>query len=541
MPEKEFNLLHEPWIMVMGKGGETQEISMLELFRKASEYRSFAGELPTQDVAILRLLLAVLHAVFGRYDISGTFSSPKHPEAALERWKALWDKGSFPMEIIEKYLMHFEDRFYLFHPKHPFYQVTDIGKATSYTAAKLNGELSESSNKIRLFPQRAGSQKLVLQYSEATRWLIYVNAFDDTAGKPTQKGLPSPGAGWLGKLGLIAAVGENVFETLTLNLILLKDGSDELWGEEAPVWESERVKSEERTEITMPDSLSGLLTLQSRRLCLKRQGDEVVGYDLLGGDFFPKENALLEQMTLWRNAAKKKTDPPEYNPRRHDPSRQLWRDFSVLMGHSENNRKPGIISWLERLKGEQMIPYSHFHFMTAAVKYGDKDFSADDVFSDSITFSGEMLTALGESWVNRIIGEIETTDRLVDQVGRLAQNLVKASGNADTNGQRNAAKEQAYYRINQPFRRWLASIDPQKNDDKKDELCSQWWEQAKGIIQGLGKEMVSQAGPQAFAGRVEEDKRTGREYRYTAPEAYNRFLYHTTNREVLSRLYKKEG
>lgn len=418
MLEKEFNLLHEPWIMVMKKGGETQEISILELFRDASEYRSLAGELPTQDVAILRLLLAVLHAVFGRYDINGTFAPPKSPKAALERWEALWDKGSFPMEIIEKYLLHFNDRFYLFHPEHPFYQVSDIGNATSYTAAKLNGELSESSNKTRLFAQRAGRQKLALHYSEAARWLIYVNAFDDTAAKPTQKGLPSPGAGWLGKLGLIIAVGDNLFETLTLNLVLLKDGGDELWGEEAPVWENEKVKSEERTEITMPDNPSGLLTLQSRRLCLKRQGNEVVGYDLLGGDFFPKENALLEQMTLWRNAAKKKTDPPTYNPRRHDPSRQLWRDFSVLMGHSESNRTPGIICWLARLKSEQLISRTHFHFMTAAVKYGDKDFFADDVFSDSITFSGEMLTVLGESWVNRIIGEIETTDRLVDQVGQ---------------------------------------------------------------------------------------------------------------------------
>lgn len=540
MLEKEFNLLHEPWIMVMRKDGETEGISMLELYGKASEYRSLAGELPTQDVAILRLLLAVLHAVFGRYDINGTFSPPESPGAALERWKALWDKGSFPMEIIEKYLLRFKERFYLFHPDYPFYQVAGIGKATSYTAAKLNGELSESSNKIRLFAQRAGRQKLALQYSEAARWLIYVNAFDDTAAKPTQKGLPSPGAGWLGKLGLITAVGENLFETLTLNLVLLKDGGDELWGAEAPVWENEKVKSEERTEITMPDNPSGLLTLQSRRLCLKRQGNEVVGYDLLGGDFFPKENALLEQMTLWRNAAKKKTDPPEYNPRRHDPSRQLWRDFSVLMGYGESNRTPGIIRWLARLKSEQLIPRTHFCFMTAAVKYGDKDFFADDVFSDSITFSGEMLTALGESWVNRIIGEIETTDRLVHQVGQLARNLVKASGNAETSGPRNAAKEQAYYRINQPFRRWLASIDPQKDDDKKDELCNQWWEQAKGIIQGLGQEMVNQSGPQAFAGRVEKDERTGKEYRYTAPEAYNRFIYRTSNRETLSRMYKKE-
>lgn len=539
MLKKEFNLLHEPWIMVMGKDGETREVSLLELFGDAEDYQSLAGELPTQDVAILRLLLAILHAVFGRFGINGNFAVPESPGAALQRWKALWDKGSFPMEIIEKYLLHYADRFYLFHPERPFYQVADMGKATAYTAAKLNGELSESGNKIRLFPQRAGEHKVVMQYSEAARWLIYVNAFDDTAAKPTQKGLPSPGAGWLGKLGLIIAVGDNLFETLVLNLILLKDGGDELWGEESPVWENEHVKCEERTEITIPDNPSGLLTLQSRRLCLKRQGNKVVGYDLLGGDFFPKENALREQMTLWRNTAKKKTDIPEYNPRRHDPSRQLWRDFPVLLGYREGSRIPGIIGWLSRLKSEQLIAYTHFRFMTAAIKYGDKDFFADDVFSDSITFSGGMLTALGESWVNRIIAEIETTDKLVAQVGQLASDLVRAAGNAETSGQRNNARVQAYYRINQPFRRWLAGIDPIKDDNKKDELCDRWWEQAKGIIRGLGKEMVNQAGPQAFVGRVEKDEKTGKEYRYTAPETYNRFLYRTSSREALNKPYKK--
>ena len=141
--------------------------------------------------------------------------------------------------------------FWLFHPECPFYQVLDLDKATDYTAAKLDGELSESSNKTRLFQQRAGASKNSLLYSEAARWLIHVNAFDDTSSKPKTKGLPSPGAGWLGKLGLISAMGDNLFETLTLNLIFLKDGGNELWGER-PIWEKEQVKTEERTEIKVP-------------------------------------------------------------------------------------------------------------------------------------------------------------------------------------------------------------------------------------------------------------------------------------------------
>jgi CRISPR system Cascade subunit CasA len=31
----------------------------------------------------------------------------------------------------------------------------------------------------------------------------------------------------------------------------------------------------------------------------------VTGYGLIGGDFFPEENAFVEQMTVWANRAKK--------------------------------------------------------------------------------------------------------------------------------------------------------------------------------------------------------------------------------------------
>ncbi|MCL4463234.1 MAG: type I-E CRISPR-associated protein Cse1/CasA [Firmicutes bacterium] len=528
MPQKEFNLLYEPWILVMKPDGTVEEVSLLELFRRAPEWRGLAGELPTQDVAVLRLLLAILHAVFGRYDIEGSYAPPSSPAAALERWKAIWDFGEFPMRIIKDYLLHFEDRFWLFHPEHPFYQVAGLDNATDYTAAKLNGELSESSNKIRLFPQRTGGGKSRLRYSEAARWLLYVNAFDDTSAKPKEKGLPSPGAGWLGKLGLITAVGENFFRTLLLNLVFLKNGEDELWGKEMPIWEKP-VKADERSSITMPNNPSELLSLQSRRLLLKREGCWVIGFALLGGDFFPKENAFSEQMTVWRNAAKKENDPLEYHPKRHDPARQIWRDFSTLIARGEGKHRAGVVNWLARLKADNHISRSHFRFQTAAVKYGDKDFFVDDVFSDSISLNAGLLTALGADWINRIVDELEVTEKLTQQAGRLAQNLAKAAGNADGKQQRDAAKGQAYFRLDIPFRRWLEKIDPERGE--MGSVCDLWWEQARRIVRDLGKELVEQAGTRAFVGRVLTENK--KEQRYTAPEAFNRFLYYTSTRDAL--------
>ena len=545
MPEKEFCLLHEPWILVMRKDGKEEEVSLLDVFQHAPEYQRLAGELPTQDVAVLRLLLAVLHAVFARYDVNGQFAQITSPEDALRRWKSLWDRGSFPMQIMEDYLLHYEERFYLFHPERPFYQVAGLNKAIKYTAAKMNGELSESNNKVRLFSQRTGDGKNTLTYAEAARWLLYVNGFDDVSGSSKGRGenkQPKYKVGWLGRLGLIVAEGKDLFETLLLNLVFLEDGEEKLWGKEKPIWELGTVRSDASCVITIPDNPSELLTLQSRRLLLKRKGDLVTGYLLRGGDFFSEEKAFAEQMTVWRNAAKKEGDPPEYYPKRHDPTRQLWRDFSTLISQGEGKHRPGVISWTAILKRKGLIPDTHCKFMTAAVKYnstGMMNMSVEDVFSDSLSFNADLLMSLGEDWTMRIIDEIEVADKLVGQVGWLASNLARATGDTDGKNQQNSAREQAYFRLDIPFRQWLEGIDPKK--DSMDKSCSGWWEEEKRIIRVLGKELVGQCGPQAYVGRSLMNMKTKKEYRYIAPEVYNQFLYRTATRESLEKGEKKNG
>lgn len=523
MPGKAFNLVRERWICVMRSDGNVEELSMIEVFQRAPQLHRLAGELPTQDVALLRVLLAVLHAVFGRYDLDGTFAPPSSADNAMARWKALWDRGEFPMGLIECYLKTFEDRFNLFDPVRPFFQVSGIGRATKYGAAKLNGELSESSNKIRLFPQRTGDGKKKISYPEAARWLIYVNGYDDTSAKPKEKGLPSPGAGWLGKLGLIIVVGDNLFETLMLNLVLAKDGCH-LWGKERPVWEADMVRSAERTEIPLPDNLSELYTLQSRRLLLQRDSDAVIGYTLLGGDFFHKANALVEQMTAWQMDVRKY--PPERLPRRHDPACQLWRDYSVFF--AQDPGQPGVVKWLAVLHREGLFNRSAICLQTAGVKYGDNDFFVNDVFSDSLLVDIRLIAASGESWNHRIMDEIGDTELLVEKVGSLAQNLARAAGEQEGGKRKKMVKELAYYRLDLPFRTWLAAIDPAVT--RPDVACEKWWTLAVRIVRNLGAELMAHSSVKAFIGRAVQESRV---IRYTAPEAYNWFLFRTSCREAL--------
>ena len=195
MPEIEFNLTEEKWVRVLMPDCSVQEVSLTEALLHAHEFRDLAGELPTQDAAVLRLLLAVLQAVFYRVDETGAPAALTNSREALQRWKQLWTQRRFPETPIQKYLDDWKERFWLFHPERPFYQVLEAKIGTEYGASKLNGELSESSNKRRLFRPYAGYEQSTMSYAQAARWLLYVNGFDDTSAKPKGKNLPSVGAG----------------------------------------------------------------------------------------------------------------------------------------------------------------------------------------------------------------------------------------------------------------------------------------------------------------------------------------------------------
>lgn len=521
MEKKEFNLLEEPWIRVLKQDCTVEEVSLTDALIHAHEYLDLAGEISTQDIAILRLLLAVLQTVFYRVDQDGEEAALENCSDALERWKTLWDMCRIPQKPVLDYFNTWRERFWLFHPERPFYQVPEAETGTKYGAAKLNGEISESSNKPRLFSSYAKGEKTKLTYSQAARWLVYINSFDDTSAKPKNHGLPSVGAGWLGKLGLIFAKGKNLAETLLLNLVLLRDG-EELWEEPKPCWESEKPRTGERTKIYQPEDAAGLLTLQSRRLILHRQNGFVVGFSLIGGDFFDKENAFCEQMTIWRTSQNKKTEPVYYQPMRHDFSKQFWREFPAAFPDNSEAHTPGVVSWIVLLQTERLLDRQKmFYFKIVSTAYGDKDFFVNDSFFDTLAFNSRILTDMEKRWRRMVIDEINNCESLAGKVGKLAKDLEVATG-TDGQGSAKKAKEEFYYEIDQPFRRWLYSLDMDKSVD---EAAEKWRSEAKKIAYALGRRMIEEAGEPALIGRnVVIDQKKDRKTYYCAPKVYNWFL-----------------
>lgn len=532
MDDIAFNLIDEPWIRVLNFQSEAEEVSIRSLLLHAHEYRAFSGELPTQDAAILRLMLAILHTVFSRVDENGAESPLEDEEQALERWKAIWDEQRFPEAPVSAYLDAWHERFWLFHPERPFYQVAGLGYGTEYESAKLNGEISESSNKLRMFSGYSGEAKERLSYAQAARWLLYVNAYDDTSAKPSKEGkasaadkLPSPGCGWLGKLGLIWASGHSVFEVLMRNLVLVNAHGE--FNPEQPIWERDVFPAQERVQIPPPDNLSELYTLQSRRLFLLRENDSVIGYRLLGGDFFDKEKiAFFEPMTVW-NSKSDKAGNVTTAPKRHDPSRQMWREFSSMFLGTKT-AVPGVIQWNHRLAEEEYLPWDDMlTVQIVSVQYGDKDFFVKHVFADRLSLHANLLSEMGMNLRTRIQEEIEICEKLAYDIAMLARDLYIASGGSgkDSLSSENDAKTQLFYMLDIPFREWLHGI--QADSDMESKVYT-WRKRAKGIALQLGQTMVAQAGEPAMRGHKDENNK----FR-SAPKAWRIF------RAVLEKRYQQ--
>ena len=542
MSEQKYNLLDEPWIIVTNSQGIEETLSLTDVLLRSHELKSLSGEMPAQDISVLRLLLGVLYAVYTRTDEYAEARAEGAEEMFLEIWEEIWKRGHFPEGEIKTYLEQYHDRFWLVHPERPFYQVPEIKKGNEIAVKKMIGELVESNNKVQLFPIRSGKSREALSYAEAARWLLYLNNFDDAAAKQQFKelGKREMSVGWLGRLGVVYIEGDNLFETLLLNFALLND--DEPWELGKATWELDSPRTEERTQIPIPNSGEELFTLQSRRIKLNWEDDSVIGYMLLCGDQFSTENAFVEPMTIWRYNKGKTGQkesfslPPNVS---RNPSKQLWRDFAPLLVNSEEARPPGIIKWIGKLI--DVVPLNKVRICTLLIKYGSMQSGVDDVWSDSLSVNHSLLAQLEEAedgWIDRISKIVSLTEELVKEIGWLAQNISISAGATDDNSSRISAQELAYSALDIPFREWLTSIDPKRDELDMDDLIQEWVENAREIVFRQGEHLVAQAGTQAFIGRnVIANKK---EVYYSVPIVYGWF-----KRNIFKKLkeegYGKEG
>lgn len=112
-----FNLLDEPWIPVRFPDGEVRDVSLTQAVLEADRITALAETSPPNLIALYRMLLALLHRAL-----------TTHHGPWKDADRARWYRESLPETPIRAYLDQWRERFWLFHPEHPFMQVASLSQ-----------------------------------------------------------------------------------------------------------------------------------------------------------------------------------------------------------------------------------------------------------------------------------------------------------------------------------------------------------------------------------------------------------------------------
>ena len=494
MKDPEYNLLDEPWIPIRLLDGTITNVGLLEVVERTSDIADLACELPTQNIAIQRLILAIAYRV----------ATPSNEQ----EWSRQWNEGA-PTDLMLEYLEKWRDRFYLFGGRHPFMQVADL-RTEKDAVSGLEKIIADVPNGEQFFTTRHGKALAKISAAEAARWLIHAQAYDPSGIRSGAvgdsqvkggKGYPI-GPSWCGHLGIVWLKGENLDESLVLNLVPSDSGNlrgvsaSTQWG--GCTWEDDEPETAERNDYSLldssgtprPISIPRLLTWHSRRVRLVGDVSGVTGVVLAQGDkLAPQQMQQYEPLSLWRYSMpqSKKFKQDVYMPRKFEAGRALWRNLPGALPEVSK------IDGADKQKKDEFFPSAtlsfHYAFEESLVKtdypkririqaigvtYGPQESTFEDIYFDELTLSVALMRADQPDLAAQVDRQVRNTEEVAKSLGVFAANLARAageSGDGAGDGARERAKQDFYARVDDPFRHWLANID---EDSKPSEIAQSW-------------------------------------------------------------------
>lgn len=329
-----FNLTTQPWIPCIRLDGQPIELGLLDTLAQAHTLRELGGESPLVTASLHRLLLAVLHRLFG--------------PAGYDEWHALWQAGRVDAAAVAAYFDQWRDRFDLFHSERPFYQAVNDGvKAKSLTSLVHD---FASGNNATLFDHHTDELGVTVTCPQAARFLVVSQAF----GLAGLSGLPQKFTDGPCARGIVFLVhGDTLFETLMLNLLRYDDASPlPKRSDDLPAWEMDDPFADERAT---PRGYLDYLTWQNRRVLLfpEMAGDEVVIRQMTMAPGLRLAEGIPDPMKPYRRDEKRGLLPLRFNE-----DRALWRDSATLFQlDSATAYAPRAFAWLAELADEGYLPY----------------------------------------------------------------------------------------------------------------------------------------------------------------------------------------
>ncbi len=498
MTRTAYDLRSEPWVAVR-IDDRIEELSLREVFHRAGDIRALAGEIATQNAAILRLLLVIVRRAI---------PDERHgPEA----WGHLWAERLLPLAEIDAYLDAQGERFDLLSTSTPFLQCAGLTASKTSGLVKLIAEVPAGE---QYFTTRGGRGVTSLSYAEAARWLIHCHQFDVSGIKTGAvgdsrvkggKGYPI-GTGLAGRFGLVFVEGANLRETLLLNLVLPYRRFDD--DPDLPVWERPTLGAGADPKHTQPAGTNDLVTWPIRRVLLHHNGVEVVDVLITNGDPLHARNLhSFEHHSAWRRSAnqEKVIGGVAYMPRQHDPARALWRGLDGILveraaggavrNEADTMRPPNVLSWLadQRQQG-RLSPETHVSLHAIGMSYGTQDSMIEATYDDALEMRANVLT--DPTIMAVAVRAVEAASEAVWTLGTLAGNLASASGREPA-GARERAREFGFHDLDGRFRIWLSSLGASEPAD----AGARWTSICRESIAAEGARLVREAGPDAVLGR----------------------------------------
>ncbi len=323
-----FNLVDEPWIACALPGGGTENLSLGDVFRRAHEVSGLVYASPMVEVAVFRLLLAIVHRVV---------NGPRTDVA----WEALVKRGHFETASFDAYLARWKDRFDLFHPERPFHQnggfaliAPDGTTVAPDTPARLVMEQA-SGNNATLFDHAVDSSPGQVPAALAAAHLLAAQTWGLGGGKgpkSNQFGTHpyAAHAPMVGRLH-VRIQRPTLFETLVMNACGMLAGGAVATADDRPVWEWETARA---PSTVRPEGLLDLLTFPARcvRLVPDAAGAFVTGVYVAPGLKVPDDDPS------WPPGS----DPAVATRRTEEgvrcvflsESKAVWRDIGALLAMS---------------------------------------------------------------------------------------------------------------------------------------------------------------------------------------------------------------
>lgn len=522
----DFNLCNEPWIPVLYVSGQTQEVSLKQLFDESNSIRKIHSGDATTDVAILGVAVVIFfRAVLENTEEYGElYREPK-------KWiQNISLGGSEQLYFVQDYLKKYQDRFNLFDAERPFMQVADLH--TSKGEVKPVSRLVLDSES-EYFSMRAEQALTSLSYAEAARYLVTVQAYDysgiksGAVGDPRVKGGKGYplGVGWYGTTGKIIVHGENLIETLLycidyeqlLNVEKVKGKSHRIALQDKSVWERElpdtaapraykggdptKYKDEPAPAVGMCE----ILTWQSRRVRLFPENGRVTGVLVSNGDKWFDRNTYTDPLTAYRFSKNQSTQTnPVWMPKAHSAERTLWRGVDALLMRLDSSQikqdKPAPV--IRQISSGKYFPAgAKANVQLVGMVYGNQSAVIEGTIDESLSLELALLTEQGARISTTVRENIQITMDAAIALGQYAGNLLRAAGKEYEF--RPSVTESILHRMEDEFRSWLADLSV--SDDVSTQ-AAKWQSKVRRILEDEADQLAVSAGPKAAIGTIYDEQ-----------------------------------